>query len=121
MTNAMIIFNNSVEFMEQGIIGTTGRTVVVEDQNGNKKELKEPEAIHTYAKWKELGYQVQKGQKAIASFCIWKHTVKEASDETKEDESKMFMKKASFFKFSQVEKNEIILKLTQRLYGEKRK
>ena len=42
MTNAMIIFNNSVELMEQGIIGTTGRTVVVEDQNGNKKELKEP-------------------------------------------------------------------------------
>ena len=104
MTNAMLIFNNSVELMEQGIIGTTGRTVVVEDQNGNKKELKEPEAIHTYAKWKELGYQVQKGQKAVASFCIWKHTVKEANDETKEDESKMFMKKASFFKISQVEK-----------------
>ena len=60
--------------------------------------------ITVYAKWKELGYKVQRGQKAIASFCIWKHTVKEASDETKEDESKMFMKKASFFKFSQVEK-----------------
>ena len=104
MTNAMIIFNNSVELMEQGIIGTTGRTVVVEDQNGNKKEIKEPEAIHTYAKWKELGCQVQQGQKAVASFCIWKHTVKETNDETKEDESKMFMKKASFFKFSQVEK-----------------
>ena len=104
MTNAMIIFNNSVELMEQGIIGTTGRTVVVEDQNGNKKELKEPEAIHTYTKWKELGYKVQKGQKAVASFCIWKHTVKEASDETKEDESKMFMKKHHFLSFHRLKK-----------------
>ena len=40
MTNAMIIFNNSVELMEQGIIGTTGRTVVVEDQNGKNLDIK---------------------------------------------------------------------------------
>ncbi len=36
MTNAMIIFNESVKLMEVGIIRGTGRFVEVEDQNGNK-------------------------------------------------------------------------------------
>ena len=35
---------------------------------------------------------------------IWKHTTKKAKDETEEDETKMFMKKASFFTIKQVEK-----------------
>lgn len=76
----------------------------VEDKDGNKQQVEIPEEIHTYAEWKQMGYQVQKGQKAITQVVIWKHTTHENEDG--EDESKMFMKKASFFKQSQVEKIE---------------
>lgn len=103
MTNEQIIFNNSIELMDAGIIKGTGRFIIVEDENGQKKEMPEPEPIHTYQAWKQLGYQVQRGQKAKASFLIWKHTVKKAKQEQDEDEEKMFMTKAFFFTFDQVE------------------
>lgn len=98
MTNAMIIFTESLKLMGEGLLGTTGRTILVDG-----KEYPEPEAIHTYAKWKELGYQVQKGQKAIAQFTIWKFASKENEDPDKA-ENKIFMKRASFFKAAQVER-----------------
>lgn len=107
MTNAMIILMESVKLMDQGILAGTGETMIVEDPNGNKKELDIPEVIHTYARWKELGYQVQKGQKAIAQFPVWKYTSKKANDETEEqtqENGHCFLKKSSFFKMSQVEK-----------------
>lgn len=91
MTNTAIILNYSMDLVEKGIL---------EEVNGI------PETIHTYAKWKSLGYQVRKGEKAIAQFPIWKHTSKKKVDkETGEeiDNSKMFMKTASFFKLSQVD------------------
>lgn len=102
MTNAQIIFNESIRLMEEGILEGTGQKMTVKYDDGTTKELEIPEQIHTYQRWKELGYQVQKGQKAIASFVIWKHTSKKKED-TDEEENKMFMKKASFFKMSQVE------------------
>lgn len=65
-----------------------------------------PEAIHTFALWKQLGYSVKKGEKAIAKFAIWKHTSKTVENEDGEEEEKtnMFLKTAAFFKLSQVEK-----------------
>lgn len=48
MTNEQIIFNNSIELMDAGIIKGTGRFIIVEDENGQKKEMPEPEPIHTY-------------------------------------------------------------------------
>lgn len=115
MTNAMIVFNESVKLMEEGKIGTTGNTIVFEDCAGNKQEMMEPEAIHTYQTWKALGYQVKKGSKAVAQFSIWKYRAKVSEMEmvnaetgNKEmvqfDDSKMFMKLASWFSASQVEK-----------------
>lgn len=114
MTNAMIILNESVRLMEQGIIGTTGRTITVEDAQGNKKDLQEPEPLHTYAKWKELGYQVKKGEKAKAKFTIWKYKAGKVEMEVtydngkkgveEVDNSKMFMKISSFFTQNQVER-----------------
>ena len=108
MTNAMIIFNESVKLMEAGKIRGTGRFVEVEDQNGNKQQLELPEAIHTYNAWKELGFQVQKGQKAVGQFTIWKyaagkHTDAEAEEATEEAPGRMFLKKASFFSAAQVQ------------------
>lgn len=106
MTNADIIFTQSQELMKQGILEPTGRTFKAIMVNGEGEEeeviVEEAEPIHTYQKWKELGYQVQKGEKAIAQFTIWKHVTKKAKNDDEEDEKKMFMKKASWFKFSQV-------------------
>lgn len=106
MTNAMIILNESVELMENGVLSGTGEFVEVEDADGNKKRLEMPEEIHTFSAWKSMGYSVKKGEKAIAKFDIWKHTSKTVTDENGEEteKSKMFMKTAAFFKRSQVEK-----------------
>lgn len=109
MTNAQIIFQESLNLMENGVIKGTGRMfeAVVVDKDGNetKQMVEEPEAIHTYATWKSLGYQVKKGEKAKASFTIWKYTEGKKQEESDEEpEGKMFMKKAHFFTMDQVEK-----------------
>lgn len=110
MTNAQIIMNESINLLEAGIIKGTGRMLeaVIVDKDGNetKKLVEEPEAIHTYAVWQQLGYQVKRGQKAIASFTIWKCVAGKNNDEGSDEqpENKMFMKKAHFFTMDQVEK-----------------
>lgn len=104
MTNAQIIFEQSQLLAKQGVIKYTGREFKAVDAEGNETVLKETEPIHTYNAWKELGYQVQKGQKAVASFTIWKFRSGKENEETGEkSEDKMFMKKASFFTAAQVE------------------
>lgn len=104
MTNAQIIFNEAVELMKNGKIGKTGRQFEVEDEKGNKIMLDEPEPIHTFQAWKAKGFCVKKGEKAVAQFYIWKCVSKENenSDGMTEEQKKMFMKKASFFRASQV-------------------
>jgi antirestriction protein ArdC len=103
MTNAQIIFNESIELMENGIIGNTGRKIIIENEDGEKKEMLEPESIHTYAGWKAIGRQVKKGEKSIATILIWKHTTKKAKDKDEEEQENMFMTKAFFFKECQTE------------------
>lgn len=105
MTNEMIIFNSRLELMKDGKIGTTGRIMIIEDESG-KKQISEPEEIHTFQRWKELGYKVKKGEHAIAKIMIWKYIEKKESQEEKEEESiqkEMFMKQACFFSPEQVE------------------
>lgn len=114
MSNAQIIFNESVELMKAGVIGTTGRTVTitVEKEGQKVKEtIQEPEPIHTYKTWQRLGYQVEKGQKAIAMFTIWNFAENKKADDEEENEAPSlmknghyYMKKAAFFKGSQVKK-----------------
>lgn len=109
MTNEQIIFNASCRLMEDGIIGTTGRKIVVEMADGTEKEFMEPEPIHTYQVWKSMGFQVKKGEKNIAAITIWKagkskKQEAEGEAEAKDAETRMFMKTAHFFKLSQCEK-----------------
>lgn len=106
MTNEQIIFIESVKLMEQGILKGTGQKIVVEYDEG-KKELDVPEPIHTYQAWKNLGYQVKKGEKAIAKFTIWKHVHGKKKEDGEQGKDKMFMKMSSFFKMEQVEKMEV--------------
>lgn len=104
MTNAQIIFIESQKLAEQGIIGYTGRTYKAINMKGEEVTVRETEEIHTFAGWKELGYCVKKGEKAKAKIIIWKHTSKHNEETGQEENVKMFMKNASFFARSQVEK-----------------
>ncbi len=109
MTNKQIIFNASMELMKNGIIQGTGEftEVFTADENGqNKKEIIEiPEPIHTFQNWKTLGRSVKKGEKAKASFSIWKYTKKKSKDADGNEEEKenMFLKKSFFFTYDQTE------------------
>jgi antirestriction protein ArdC len=65
--------------------------------------------LHTYAKWKSLGYQVKKGEKSEHRITIWKGCTKKTHDEESNVEivsSKVIMKTACFFTMNQVEKIE---------------
>lgn len=102
MTNAQIIFNEGQKLAEAGIINYTGKVFKALNPAGEEVEVKETEPIHTYATWKELGYQVQKGQKAVAKFPVWKYTSKKNEETGEEENAHMFMKTASFFRQEQV-------------------
>ena len=106
MTNAMIILTESVKLMEDGILTGTGEIIVVEDSEGNKKQLEMPEPIHTFAGWKKLGYCVKKNEHCIAKFPVWNYKSRKVKNEEGEEEDKanMFLKTAFFFKASQVER-----------------
>lgn len=104
MTNAQIIFNESQKLAKDGVLQYTGREMTYTDADGNQQVIKETEPIHTYNAWKELGYQVRKGEKAVAQFTIWKYRAGKYNEEQEtEEDGKMFMKKASFFTMRQVE------------------
>ena len=107
MTNNQIIFNASQQLAEAGRIGYTGRVFQMATPDGETITVKETEPIHTFQHWKELGYSVRKGEKAVAKLTIWKHTTRkpkaDEDGETAEAESKMFMKVSAFFALSQVQ------------------
>lgn len=103
MTNQMIIYKESQRLAEEGVIKYTGRQVKLQMDDGKEIIYNETEEIHTYQMWKELGYQVQKGQKAVAQFTIWKHTAKVNEETGEQENAHMFMKKSSFFSRSQVQ------------------
>lgn len=103
MTNADIILQNRVFLMEQEVIkGVPGTALLWKDDQG-EREILMPEEIRTFNEWKRLGFQVQKGQHAVAKFQIWmpKKGRKMAADEDPEkDEEQMaknFYKKVAFF------------------------
>lgn len=88
MTNNQIIFQNAIALAEAGILKT--------DENGM------PETIHTYKGWQDLGFQVQKGQTAVAKFAIWKHTPARTKKDGTEMPEGMFLKTSAWFTFDQV-------------------
>ena len=87
MTNAEIILGNKMILINEGIIN-------------------EDTELHTYAHWKSLGYQVKKGEHAVAKFSIWKYTKgkkKEMSEEEAQVKGYCFMKNSAWFTDKQVE------------------
>lgn len=108
ITNAMIVLEQALALAEAGKIGYTGEIMTVEI-NGEEVELREPEQIHTYARWRAMGYQVRRGEKAIAKFKVWKHVSGKKKDDDGEEKTaeagrgKMFLKQAAFFSVAQVD------------------
>lgn len=104
ITNAMIIFNAQQQLFQEGKLKPTGRMLKFETADG-AQEVPEVEDIHTFQRWKELGFQVRKGEHAIASFSIWKYTskAKDKTEEEAQEEGFCFMKKAFWFSASQVD------------------
>ena len=105
MTNAMIIFLESVKLMEEGKLKGTGQFVDIETENGIKK-MEIPETIHTFTKWKELGYQVRRGEKSQIKIQVWKYRGRTQTDEESGEvveTGRCFLKVASFFTMAQVD------------------
>ena len=87
MTNVEIIMGNMAMLIADGVIT-------------------EENEIHTYAHWKSLGFQVKKGEHAIAKFPIWKYTKgkkKDMSEEEAQAKGYCFMKNSAWFTDKQVE------------------
>lgn len=110
MTNEQIIWAERMNAMESGIIGTTGRLITVEI-DGEKKQILEPEELHTFIGWKSLGYSIKKGEKTKVVTYLWKmkklnkteKAAVEAMDADPEDDDDHFIKvKANLFSSSQV-------------------
>ena len=81
MTNAMIIFQESIRLMDEGVLNGSGEFAEIEAPDGTKKTVELPEQIHTFNGWKERGYCVKKGEKSKIKFPIWKHTAKRVENE----------------------------------------
>ena len=109
MTNQMIILMNQLELYKSGVLKGTGRNLNSLRPDGTIVQVPEIQSIHTFAKWKELGYRVKRGEKAIAKFPIWKYTTKKSVDMSEEEAQESgycFMKMSAFFTDEQVEKIE---------------
>ena len=61
--------------------------------------------LHTYKIWQSLGYQVQKGQKALITTKLWK-PVNVTDKKTGKKQEKMILCNASLFSYEQVKKIE---------------
>lgn len=75
----------------------------------NEKKLLgmgEFEPLHTFAKWKEMGFKVKKGEHATVCTKLWKPKAKKYTDTNGEEkvENNFFLAKAYLFKLNQVER-----------------
>ena len=117
MTNEMIIMNESIRLMNDGVLKGSGVFGEIENADGSKTTIELPAQIQTFNGWKARGYQVKKGEKSEIKFSIWKHTAKMLDTNTGNAETdkmnqqineqggqtNMFMKVSAFFTAAQVE------------------
>ena len=89
ITNNMIIENARANLIAEGLLNPAHE-------------------IHTFQRWKALGYSVKKGEHAIAKFAIWKYGERKRKTEDGGEEVEIvgggcFMKTSAFFSTAQVE------------------
>ena len=121
MDNATIVLEERIRMMQEGKIGSTGRTIDIKTTDGSTKTIPEPEPLLTYDVWKQYGFVVKRGEHATAVIEIWmpkknrsgKKKSEEKSDESSSSDDKtvissekqdFYKKKAFFFRMCQVEK-----------------
>ena len=61
------------------------------------------EDVHTFQRWKQLGFSVKKGEHAVIKIRIWKAKEVKGVDMDDESVTRMFMKTAAFFTAAHVE------------------
>ena len=93
MTNDEIIFN--------GICAHLG---IDKEQGLVLLEAGQLPVYHTYEVWKQLGYQVRKGEHADMKLTIWKQGKAKEDENGKQLPARMFLKTAHFFGRGQVDK-----------------
>lgn len=112
MTNAQIIMQEKIRLADEGILKIVGWETF-ETPDGEEVDIPKIQPIHTYQAWKKLGYQVKRGEKAVAKFPVWKYLTKkkkeeevpdDADGEDKKRSGKCYMKMSAFFTDEQVEK-----------------
>ena len=66
----------------------------------------ELEPLHTFQKWKDMGFKVKKGEHAVTCTKLWKPKSKKYTDTNGEEkvENNFFLTKAYLFKLNQVER-----------------
>lgn len=123
MDNATIVLNERLKLMEEGKIGSTGRTLEFTVEDGTTKMILEPEPLLTYDAWKQYGFIVKRGEHATAIIEIWMPKKKtsskkknaEKTDDTAASADKaevspekqdFYKKRAFFFRRCQVQKME---------------
>lgn len=64
------------------------------------------EPLHTFQKWKEMGFKVKKGEHAVTCTKLWKPKTKKYTDTNGEEkvENNFFLARAYLFKLNQVER-----------------
>ena len=113
MTNEMIIMMESVRLMKEGVIKGTGKFAEAKI-NGKIEKFEIPEEIHTYERWRKMGYQVQKGQTSFIKFKVWFYTgrngrsqeVEEGAENSTQQRGKCYMRMTAFFTADQVKPKE---------------
>lgn len=107
MTNEQIIMKEKIDLLKEGKIKTTGRILTIPLADGSVVQIPETEQIHTFQGWKERGYLVRKGEKAITKFAVWHYSKSKkikVTPDGEENNGKCYLRMSSFFSASQVEK-----------------
>ncbi len=107
-TNKEIILRERLRLLDEGAIGTTGRQIKLRREDGTEIYVPEPEEIHTYSGWLGRGRRVKHGERATASFLIWKHKdpcIRKDKTTGAEVElgERMFLTETFFFRVDQTE------------------
>ena len=88
MNNIAIIEIEKERLAKEGVLKYTGRSITVTTADGDELEVKEIQPIHTFNRWKQLGYRVKKGEKSFIKFPIWKYSTKKGEDEEETEQKR---------------------------------
>ena len=108
MTNAQRIFEKEIELALENKIPTLERRITVA-VNGEERVINEPTHIYSLPQWRNRGYLVREGEKAIARINLYRPVNTRPAEDAEPGEdgsipaSRMELKPTYFFSADQVE------------------